>query len=103
MKRLVLGAGLGILVLGGIAIAQTVAPAPGGGLVMTGQRLSELCKAQTEADRGVCLGYINGVAELLLIYKVICYNHITRGDLNDTVLKYMAAHPEEIPRHTAAV
>ena len=44
---------------------------------------------------GTCLGFINGVAEVLLLYRVICYNHVTRGELSDTVVKYMNDHPDE--------
>jgi hypothetical protein len=82
---------------------------PGGGLWMTGQRLAELCEGKTGADQpdtfggGTCLGYINGTAATLLLYGVICYNHVTNGQVSDTVVKYMNEHPTEIGRHIAIV
>ncbi len=76
---------------------------------MTSQRLAELCEGKTGSDApdtfagGTCLGYINGVAETLLLYKIICYNHVTMGELSDVVVRYMNAHPDEIQKHAALV
>jgi|SRR6185312_712272 len=82
---------------------------PGGGLVMTGQELAELCDGRIGKDQpdtfagGTCLGYINGVAEMWLLFGSICYNNVTKGELSDTVVKYMVTHPDEVRRHTASV
>lgn len=83
--------------------------APGGGLVMTGQRLSEICDGKLGSDApntfqgGTCLGFINGVAEMWLFNGAICYNNVRMGELSDVVVKYMNEHPDEVRRHTAIV
>jgi Rap1a immunity proteins len=51
----------------------------------------------------MCLGFINGVAQMWLINRAICYNHVTDGEIADVVVKYMNDHPDEVRRHTAMV
>lgn len=83
---------------------------PGSGLFMTGPELNDHCGGSTGTEQtantfagGSCLGYITGVAEALLLYKVICYHDVTRGQLSDIVVKYMNEHPEEVRRYVGLV
>lgn len=90
-------------------VAMPTGHIPGGGLFTTGQELSALCDGKLGNEQpdtfggGTCLGFINGAAEVLLLYRVICYNHVTKGELSDTVVKFMNDHPGEIQKHTAIV
>jgi hypothetical protein len=85
------------------------APAVPAGQFMTGRRLAEICHGRVgnylpdTAAGGTCLGYINGVAELMLLYGFVCYNNLSRLEITDAVVEYMKTHPDEVSRLTAVV
>jgi hypothetical protein len=111
MKRVIIAvAAFALMIVQPVGAGEpSKSDAPGGGLFMTGQRLSEICNGKTGNDLpntfagGTCLGYINGAAELWMLIGDICYNHVTMGELSDVVVKYINENPEEMRRHTAIV
>ncbi len=82
---------------------------PGGGLVMTGQELADLCDGKIGKDQpdtfagGTCLGYTMEDGDSRSDPDPFAHNNVTKGELSDTVVKYMVAHPAEVHRHTASV
>jgi hypothetical protein len=108
MRRTIFGLSVALVMT--VQAAFAAAPAetkiPGGGLFLTGQELAEFCDGKVGGlednfNGGTCLGIINGVAEMAMLSKAVCYNNVTRGQITDVVVKFMNAHPDEVPRHTA--
>src|SRR5262245_5954283 len=63
---------------------------------VTGEQLLELCGPQaSDASQEICLGYIIGSADTLVVRGGICTPPgVTHGLIRDTVLKFMLNHPE---------
>lgn len=75
----------------------------------TGNRLYEDCRAANYFNRGYCGGYVTGIVDTIeamqargvLPADALCIpEQATKGQLADTVLKYLEQHPER--RHLEA-
>src|SRR5215831_9458827 len=103
MRRTVFGlsVALALTVQAAFAAAPAENKIPGGGLFLTGQELAEFCNGKVGGlddnfDGGSCFGIINGVAEMAMLSKAICYNNVRRGQIDDVVVKFINAHPDEV-------
>ncbi len=72
----------------------------------TGNQLLETCTSNKTFDRGICLGYLQGVADNLTVSRFMnktksCINpNVTGKQLMGVALKYFGQHPET--RHLPA-
>jgi hypothetical protein len=65
---------------------------------VTARQLLELCGPQaSDASQEICLGYIIGSADALVVRGGICTPPgVTHGLIRDTVIKFMLNHPERL-------
>lgn len=81
--------------------------AHGGGFV-TGNDLYAQCEKSDAIRRVECAAYVTGIADVLAAgnvvnggYKACFETSMTKGQLADTVLKFLGEHPEK--RHLMAI
>jgi hypothetical protein len=73
--------------------------------IFIGNGLLARCESAHAIERGICLGYIAGVAEYVLLnlgFKKVCPPEgVLTGHSIDVVMSYLKAHPED--RHLYSI
>lgn len=80
----------------------------GGNQFMDGNKLSEVCMSKYPLDRGICLGYVQGVADTWEAWRFLTRKNsqsciplnVSAGQLEKVVVKHLQEHPEML--HEAA-
>jgi hypothetical protein len=104
--RFLIGAGMS----GVLAFSATVVQAervPGSGF--TGTALLQACDAQDVSERAYCRGYIEGIADAVLItgarspIAACIPPSVTVAQIVDTTVEYLHDHPREVRSYAGAV
>ncbi|MGO8921266.1 MAG: Rap1a/Tai family immunity protein [Stellaceae bacterium] len=99
-----------------ILAAALLAPSPCHADFFDGNELSQLCTSEGPVDEAVCLGYVEGAADIHGTWqayesktvrhepiKECMPEHTTGGELQKVIIRYLQAHPEQLHENASAL